>query len=55
MDREHTISSAMLDALRAVLAEVTPGVRPYSTDSWLPPHVVEQVRAAVADAEKRAA
>jgi len=28
-------------ALRAILAEVTPGVRPFSVDSQLPDHLVE--------------
>lgn len=30
------------EALRAILAEVTPGQRPYSGDSYLPAHLVEQ-------------
>lgn len=40
----------LLAALQAVLAEVTFGVRPYSVDSWLPVHLVEQARVAVAHA-----
>ena len=31
----------IVDALRAILAEITPGIRPYSTDSWLPEHIVK--------------
>lgn len=34
-------------ALRAILAEVTPGQRPYSTDSYLPDHLVNAARAAL--------
>lgn len=36
-------------ALRAVAAEVTPGRRPLSSDSWLPSEIVGQVLAALAD------
>ena len=35
-------------ALRAILAEVTPGQRPFSIDSWLPDHLVELARTALA-------
>jgi len=35
-------------ALRAIMAEVTPGIRPYSTDSWLPDHLIEAAQAALA-------
>lgn len=34
----------LCDALRAVLDEVDGHKRPYSTDSYLPRHIVEQVR-----------
>ena len=34
-------------ALRAILAEVTPGQRPYSGDSYLPDHLIEAARAAL--------
>ncbi len=34
-------------ALRAILAEVTPGQRPYSTDSYLPDHLVKAAQAAL--------
>lgn len=34
-------------ALRAILAEVTPGQRPYSSDSYLPTHLIEQAQAAL--------
>jgi hypothetical protein len=41
----------MLDALKAVAAEITEGVQPYSTDSYLPPHIRDIVFAAIAAAE----
>lgn len=34
-------------ALRAILAEVTPGQRPYSGDSYLPAHLIESAQAAL--------
>ena len=34
-------------ALRAILSEVTPGVRPYSGDSWLPAHLIQAAQAAL--------
>ncbi len=34
-------------ALRAILAEVTPGQRPYSADSYLPTHLVQAAQAAL--------
>lgn len=34
-------------ALRAILAEVTPGQRPYSTDSYLPAYLVTAAQAAL--------
>ena len=34
-------------ALRAILAEVTPGQRPYSSDSYLPSHLIEAAQAAL--------
>ena len=33
--------------LRAILAEVTPGQRPYSGDSYLPHHLIEAAQAAL--------
>jgi hypothetical protein len=33
--------------LRTILAEVTPGQRPYSTDSYLPDHMVKAAKAAL--------
>lgn len=33
--------------LRAILAEVTPGHRPYSTDSYLPDHMVKAAQTAL--------
>jgi len=41
----------LLAALQAVLAEIEGPNRPYSTDSWLPSHLADQVRAAIAKAE----
>lgn len=35
-------------ALRAILSEVTPGQRPYSSDSYLPDHLVTAARLALA-------
>lgn len=40
--------------LRAILAEVTPGQRPYSSDSYLPDHLVEAAQAALADTDQAA-
>ena len=34
-------------ALRALLAEVTPGIRPHSNDSYLPDHLIEAAQAAL--------
>ena len=34
-------------ALRAILAEVTPGSRPFSGDSYLPDHLVKAAQAAL--------
>lgn len=34
-------------ALRAILAEVTPGTRPYSSDSYLPDHLIEAAQSAM--------
>lgn len=42
-----TPTSPLADALRAILAEVTPGVRPYSGDSWLPAHLIQAAQAAL--------
>ena len=38
--------------LRAILAEVTPGQRPYSTDSYLPDHLVQAAQAALAGTDQ---
>ena len=35
-------------ALRAIISEVTPGYRPHSADSFLPAHLVDAARAALA-------
>lgn len=37
------------EALRAILAEVTPGQRPYSAESYLPDHMIEFARLALAE------
>lgn len=41
-------NAEMRTALRIVLDELTPGHRPYSTDSYLPEHLVSVVRRALA-------
>ena len=40
-------------ALRAILAEVTPGTRPYSSDSYLPAHLIEWARLALAEHDEQ--
>jgi hypothetical protein len=40
--------SAIEIALRSIISEVTPGTRPFSTDSSLPAHLVDTARAALA-------
>ena len=35
------------EALRLILNEVTPGIRPYSSDSWFPGHLIDAARAAL--------
>lgn len=40
--------------LRAILAEVTPGQRPYSGDSYLPGHLIEAAQAALAGVDQPA-
>lgn len=44
----HAQTTSVADALRSILAEVTPGTRPYSGDSYLPHHIVESARTALA-------
>ncbi|PJC21601.1 MAG: hypothetical protein CO065_02365 [Comamonadaceae bacterium CG_4_9_14_0_8_um_filter_57_21] len=43
-----TTTSPLATALRSILSEVTPGQRPYSGDSYLPGHIVDAARAALA-------
>lgn len=43
-----TTTEKLAEALRAIIAEVTPGQRPYSTDSYLPDHLIEQAQQALA-------
>ena len=45
--------SALSEALRAILAEVTPGTRPFSSDSYLPDHLVEWARLALAEHDRQ--
>ncbi len=40
-------------ALRAILAELTPGTRPYSGDSYLPDHLIEVARLALAQHDQQ--
>lgn len=50
-DRLHEVileRDELLETLRAVHVETRPGVRPHSTDSYLPPHIFDRVAAAVA-------
>ena len=46
----HTPTAA---ALRAILAEVTPGIRPYSGDSYLPDHLIDVARLALAQHDQQ--
>ncbi len=39
--------STIVDALRSILREVTPGQRPFSSDSYLPDHLIDQARQAL--------
>lgn len=48
-------TSPLADALRAILAEVTPGTRPYNSDSWLPDHLVDAAEKAIAQHESESA
>ena len=41
------------DALRTILAEVTPGIRPYSDDSYLPDHLIDVARLALAQHDQQ--
>ena len=40
----------LMDALQQILKEVTPGNRPYSSDSYLPQHLVELAQKALEEA-----
>lgn len=42
-----TPTPTIADTLRAILAEVTPGTRPFSGDSYLPDHLIEAAQAAL--------
>ena len=43
-------AQAMFDALSAIVAELAPGSKPYSSDSYLPAHLVHKARSAIAKA-----
>jgi len=45
---------ALETVLRAILAEVTPGQRPYSSDSYLPGHLIEAAQTALAGTDQAA-
>lgn len=47
----HPVNSPA-EALRLILNEVTPGIRPYSSDSWLPGHLIEAAQAALASQDE---
>lgn len=46
-DNARAANRELRDALAAVLIEVDGPARPYSTDSYLPPHIVAQARRAL--------
>ena len=45
--------TTLADTLRAILAEVTPDTRPYSGDSYLPDHLIDAARLALAQHEQQ--
>jgi len=47
-------SGTLETVLRAILAEVSPGSRPYSGDSYLPAHLVEAAQDALAGTDQAA-
>lgn len=56
MSDDHRLVAAapsLLAALLAVEAETAFGSRPYSTSSWLPNHIKQQVRVAIDSATGR--
>lgn len=48
------IATSAADALRQILQEITPGTRPYSSDSFLPDHLVNAARRALSLHENEA-
>ena len=48
-----TPTGTTADALRAILAELTPGIRPHSGDSYLPDHIVQAARLALAQHDQQ--
>ena len=48
-----TGTPTLADTLRAILAEVTPGNRPYSGDSYLPGHLICKAAAALAQHDQQ--
>ncbi len=51
---QHSRFTTAESVLRAILAEVTPGQRPYSGDSYLPGHLVDAAQAALAGTDQAA-
>ena len=49
VNTQTTPTGTTTDALRAILQEVAPGTRPFSGDSYLPDHLVQAARLALAD------
>jgi hypothetical protein len=47
VEQQRKIINDLRAVLRAVYDETREGVRPYSTDSYLPPHILAQVAAAI--------
>lgn len=46
-------NASLATVLRSILSEVTPGIRPFSSDSYLPDHLIDQARAALAAHDQR--
>ena len=47
--RAITPTNSLETVLRSILAEVSPGRRPFSSDSFLPDHLIDAARAALVD------
>lgn len=48
-----TIEQQALDVLRAIVIEVAGHERPYSSDSYLPAHLIHDARAVIEQAERQ--